>query len=94
MHRRSLLLAAGAAALTTQLGGRAFAAGPLSGPLLDHTTSVDLDGSEYVNLSAKAGVLAPLATGTVVVTFRTTGHNEAMTLISASDPTAPPPTSP
>ncbi|MEV7956955.1 LamG domain-containing protein [Streptomyces sp. NPDC058316] len=27
--------------------------------------------------------------GTIVATFRTTSHNEAMTLLSASDPTAP-----
>ncbi|WP_327708211.1 GDSL-type esterase/lipase family protein [Streptomyces sp. NBC_00464] len=89
MRRRSMLFAAGAAALSTQLGGRAFAATSGSGPILDHDTPVDLDGSEYVDLSNRAGVLAPLTTGTIVVTFRTTSHNEAMTLISASDPTAP-----
>ncbi|SEC14143.1 Lysophospholipase L1 [Streptomyces sp. 2131.1] len=89
MRRRSMLFAAGAAALSTPLGGRAFAAAPGSGPVLDHTTPVDLDGSEYVDLSNRAGALAPLTTGTVVVTFRTTSHNQAMTLISASDPTAP-----
>ncbi|THA62134.1 G-D-S-L family lipolytic protein [Streptomyces sp. A0958] len=84
-----MLFAAGAAALSTQLGGRAFAAASGSGPILDHATPVDLDGSEYVDLSNQAGVLAPLMTGTIVVTFRTTSHNQAMTLISASDPTAP-----
>ncbi|WP_406456395.1 GDSL-type esterase/lipase family protein [Streptomyces sp. NBC_00876] len=84
-----MLLAAGAAALSTQPGGRAFAAASGSGPILDHDTPVDLDGSEYVDLSNQAGALAPLTTGTIVVTFRTTSHNEAMTLISASDPTAP-----
>ncbi|MFJ2088749.1 GDSL-type esterase/lipase family protein [Streptomyces sp. NPDC087901] len=89
MRRRSMLFAAGAAALSTQLGGRAFAAASGSGPILDHDTPVDLDGSEYVDLSNRAGVLAPLTAGTIVVTFRTTSHNEAMTLISASDPTAP-----
>ncbi|MEU1468127.1 GDSL-type esterase/lipase family protein [Streptomyces sp. NPDC005761] len=89
MRRRSMLLAAGAAALSTQLGGRAFAAAPGSGPVLDHDTPVDLDGSEYVDLSNQAGALAPLTTGTIVVTFRTTTHHQAMTLISASDPTAP-----
>ncbi|WP_405902500.1 GDSL-type esterase/lipase family protein [Streptomyces sp. NBC_00656] len=89
MRRRSMLLAAGAAAVSTQLGGRAFAAAPGSGPILDHDTPVDLDGSEYVDLSNQAGALAPLTTGTIVVTFRTTSHNEAMTLLSASDPTAP-----
>lgn len=89
MRRRSMLFAAGAAALGTQLGGRAFAAATGSGPILDHTTPVDLDGSEYVDLSNRAGVLAPLTAGTIVVTFRTTSHNQAMTLISASDPAAP-----
>lgn len=89
MRRRSMLLAAGAAALSTQLGGRAFAAASGSGPILDHDTPVDLDGSEYVDLSNQAGPLAPLTAGTIVVTFRTTSHNEAMTLLSASDPTAP-----
>ncbi len=89
MRRRSMLFAAGAAALSTQLGGRAFAAASSSGPILDHDTPVDLDGSEYVDLSNRAGALAPLTAGTIVVTFRTTSHNEAMTLISASDPTAP-----
>lgn len=89
MRRRSMLLAAGAAALSTQLGGRAFAAASGSGPVLDHDTPVDLDGSEYADLSNQVGVLAPLTTGTIVVTFRTTSHNEAMTLLSASDPTAP-----
>ncbi|MFE9858024.1 GDSL-type esterase/lipase family protein [Streptomyces sp. NPDC005780] len=89
MRRRSMLFAAGAAALSTQLGGRAFAAASGSGPILDHNTPVDLDGSEYVDLSNQAGALAPLTAGTIVVTFRTTSHNEAMTLLSASDPTAP-----
>lgn len=89
MRRRSMLFAAGAAALSTQLGGRAFAAASGSGPILDHSTPVDLDGSEYVDLSNQVGVLAPLTTGTIVVTFRTTSHNQAMTLLSASDPTAP-----
>ncbi|MFJ5721232.1 GDSL-type esterase/lipase family protein [Streptomyces sp. NPDC093149] len=88
MRRRSMLLAAGAAALGTQLGSRAFAAAG-SGPLLDHDTPVDLDGREYVDLSDRVGALAPLTTGTIVVTFRTTSHNEAMTLLSASDPTVP-----
>ncbi|MEU9531787.1 MULTISPECIES: GDSL-type esterase/lipase family protein [Streptomyces] len=89
MRRRSMLFAAGATALSTHLGSRAFAAAPGGGPLLDHTTPVDLDGSEYVDLSPQVGALAPLTAGTVVVTFRTTSHNQAMTLISASDPTAP-----
>lgn len=89
MRRRSMLLAAGAAALSAPLGGRAFAAASGGGPILDHPTPVDLDGSEYVDLSNQAGVLAPLTAGTIVVTFRTTSHNQAMTLISASDPTAP-----
>ncbi|MEV6166055.1 GDSL-type esterase/lipase family protein [Streptomyces sp. NPDC052052] len=88
MRRRSVLLAAGAAALGTQLGSRAFAATG-SGPVLDHGTSVDLDGSQYVDLSDHAAALAPLTTGTIVVTFRTTSHNQAMTLLSASDPTVP-----
>ncbi|MEU8710400.1 GDSL-type esterase/lipase family protein [Streptomyces sp. NPDC048565] len=89
MRRRSLLLAAaGAAALSGPLAGRAFAAAG-SGPLMDHRTAVDLDGGEHVDLSAQAGALAPLTTGTILVTFRTTHHDEAMTLISASDPTAP-----
>ncbi|MFB6988794.1 GDSL-type esterase/lipase family protein [Streptomyces sp. NPDC056304] len=88
MRRRSMLLATGAAALGTQLGSRAFAAAR-SGPLLDHDIPVDLDGSEYVDLSDRVGALAPLTTGTIVVTFRTTSHNEAMTLLSASDPTVP-----
>lgn len=87
MRRRSMLLAAGAAALSTRLGGRAFAAASGGGPLLDHDTPVDLDGSEYVDLSNRVSALAPLTTGTIVVTFRTTSHNEAMTLLSASDPT-------
>ncbi len=89
MRRRSMLLAAGAAALSTRLGGPAFAAAPGSGPVLDHDTPVDLDGTEYVDLSDRAGALAPLTAGTIVVTFRTTSHNEAMTLISASDPAVP-----
>lgn len=89
MRRRSMLLAAGAAALSTRLGGPAFAAAPGSGPVLDHDTPVDLDGTEYVDLSDRAGLLAPLTAGTIVVTFRTTSHNEAMTLISASDPAVP-----
>ncbi|MCX4794118.1 GDSL-type esterase/lipase family protein [Streptomyces sp. NBC_01242] len=89
MRRRSMLLAAGAAALSTPLGGRAFAAAPRSGPRLDHDTPVDLDGSQYVDLSNRVRALAPLTAGTIVVTFRTTSHNEAMTLLSASDPTAP-----
>ncbi|WP_285566396.1 GDSL-type esterase/lipase family protein [Streptomyces sp. RTGN2] len=84
-----MLLAAGAAALSTRLGGPAFAAAPGSGPVLDHDTPVDLDGTEYVDLSDRAGALAPLTAGTIVVTFRTTSHNEAMTLISASDPAVP-----
>ncbi|MEU9199814.1 GDSL-type esterase/lipase family protein [Streptomyces sp. NPDC048332] len=84
-----MLFATGAAALGTRLGGRAFAAEPGSGPVLDHDTPVDLDGTEYVDLSNQTGTLAPLATGTIVVTFRTTSHNQAMTLLSASDPTAP-----
>ncbi|MEV0917212.1 GDSL-type esterase/lipase family protein [Streptomyces sp. NPDC049967] len=88
MRRRSMLLAAGAAALGTQLGGRALAATG-TGPVLDHDTPVDLDGSEYVDLSNQVGALAQLTAGTIVVTFRTTSHNEAMTLFSASDPTAP-----
>ncbi|MFD7861020.1 GDSL-type esterase/lipase family protein [Streptomyces sp. NPDC059783] len=87
MRRRSMLLAAGAAALGSQLGGRALAAG--RGPVLDHDTPADLDGTEYADLSNQVGVLAPLTTGTIVVTFRTTSHNQAMTLFSASDPTAP-----
>lgn len=89
MRRRSVLLAAGAAALTAQLGGRAFASTALDGPLLDHDTSVDLDGTEFVDLSSRTGALAPLTTGTIAVTFRTTSHNQAMTLISASDPADP-----
>ncbi|MGW2108878.1 GDSL-type esterase/lipase family protein [Streptomyces sp. NPDC001948] len=89
MRRRSMLLAAGAAALGTRFGGRAFAAAPGGDPLLDHDTPVDLDGSEYVDLSNRVGELAPLTAGTVLVTFRTTSHNEAMTLLSASDPTEP-----
>ncbi|MGW1188437.1 GDSL-type esterase/lipase family protein [Streptomyces sp. NPDC002559] len=88
MRRRSMLLAAGTAALGSRLGGHAFAA-PGGGPLLDHDTPVDLDGTEYVDLSDRVGALAPLVTGTVLVTFRTTSHNEAMTLFSASDPTVP-----
>lgn len=88
MRRRSMLLAAGAATLGAQLGGRALAAAG-SGPVLDHDTPVDLDGSEYVDLSNQVGALAQLTAGTIVVTFRTTSHNEAMTLFSASDPTAP-----
>ncbi|TXS38967.1 GDSL-type esterase/lipase family protein [Streptomyces sp. OR43] len=84
-----MLFAAGAAVLSTQLGGRAFAATPGSGPVLDHDTPVDLDGSGYVDLSNQVGALTPLTTGTIVVTFRTTSHNQAMTLLSASDPTAP-----
>ncbi|MFF9347645.1 GDSL-type esterase/lipase family protein [Streptomyces sp. NPDC014734] len=88
MRRRSMLLAAGAAALGSPLGGRAFAAAG-GGPLLDHGTPVDLDGGEYVDLSDRLDALAPLTTGTILVTFRTTSHNEAMTLFSASDPTAP-----
>ncbi|MGW2591565.1 GDSL-type esterase/lipase family protein [Streptomyces sp. NPDC001515] len=87
MRRRSMLLAAGAATLGSQFGGRALAAE--RGPVLDHATPVDLDGSEYVDLSKQVGALAPLTTGTLVVTFRTTSHNQAMTLLSASDPTAP-----
>ncbi|MYQ39060.1 Lysophospholipase L1 [Streptomyces sp. LamerLS-316] len=87
MRRRSVLLAAGAAALAGPLAGRASAAS--AGPLVDHTTAVDLDGTSYVDLSSRAGALAPLTTGTVLVTFRTTSHNEAMTLISASDPAVP-----
>ncbi|MHC3462760.1 GDSL-type esterase/lipase family protein [Streptomyces flavovirens] len=88
MRRRSVLLAAGAAALTGPMAGRAFAASR-SGPLVDHGTAVDLDGSGQVDLSSQVGALAPLTTGTVLVTFRTTSHNQAMTLISASDPTTP-----
>ncbi|MFJ8921243.1 GDSL-type esterase/lipase family protein [Streptomyces sp. NPDC102415] len=87
MRRRSVLLAAGAAALAGPLAGRASAAS--AGPLVDHATAVDLDGTSYVDLSSRAGALAPLTTGTVLVTFRTTSHNEAMTLISASDPAVP-----
>ncbi|MEU2678476.1 GDSL-type esterase/lipase family protein [Streptomyces sp. NPDC007107] len=87
MRRRSVLLAAGAAALAGPLAGRASAAS--AGPLVDHTTAVDLDGTSYVDLSSWAGAPAPLTTGTVLVTFRTTSHNEAMTLISASDPAVP-----
>ncbi|SDC50976.1 GDSL-type esterase/lipase family protein [Streptomyces prasinopilosus] len=88
MRRRSLLLTAGAAALATPLAGRAVAA-PLSGPVLDHTTPADLDGSGHVDLSARVGAVAPLTTGTIVATFRTTSRNQAMTLLSASDPTVP-----
>lgn len=89
MRRRSMPLAAGAAALSAPFGGPAFAAAPGGDPLLDHDTPVDLDGSEYVDLSNRVGALAPLTAGTILVTFRTTSHNEAMTLLSASDPTEP-----
>ncbi|MFJ6013853.1 GDSL-type esterase/lipase family protein [Streptomyces sp. NPDC092952] len=89
MRRRSMLLAAGSAALGTRLGGRAVAAGAGGDPLLDHTVPVDLDGTRYVDLSDRVGAIAPLTTGTVVVTFRTTSHNTAMTLLSASDPAEP-----
>ncbi|MFD4034473.1 GDSL-type esterase/lipase family protein [Streptomyces sp. NPDC058637] len=88
MRRRSMLLAAGAAALAGPLAGRASAAS-LSGPLVDHSTVTVLNGAERVDLSSRAGAVAPLATGTVLVTFRTTSHNAAMTLISASDPAVP-----
>ncbi|MFE9724139.1 hypothetical protein ACFYQ5_11245 [Streptomyces sp. NPDC005794] len=88
MRRRSLLLAAGAAALSGPPAGRAFAASR-SGPLVDHGTAVDLDGGEHVDLSSHVGAPAPLSTGTILVTFRTTSHDNAMTLISASDPAAP-----
>ncbi|MER5552409.1 GDSL-type esterase/lipase family protein [Streptomyces sp. NPDC002793] len=87
MRRRSVLLAAGAAALSGHPAGRAFAA--TGGPLVDHRTPVDLAGRTYVDLSSSAGAVAPLSTGTILVTFRTTSHNQAMTLISASDPSAP-----
>ncbi|MFD5187760.1 LamG-like jellyroll fold domain-containing protein [Streptomyces sp. NPDC058357] len=50
---------------------------------------MDLDGGEYVDLSDRVGVRAPLTAGTLLVTFRTTRHNAAMTLLSASDPTGP-----
>lgn len=87
MRRRSVLLAAGAAALAGPPAGRASAAS--AGPLVDHTTAVVLNGSTYVELSSRVGALAPLTTGTILVTFRTTSHNDAMTLISASDPAVP-----
>ncbi|WP_329209588.1 GDSL-type esterase/lipase family protein [Streptomyces sp. NBC_01708] len=87
MRRRSVLLAAGAAALAGPPAGRASAAS--AGPLVDHTPAVDLDGTSGVDLSSRVGALAPLTTGTILVTFRTTSHNEAMTLISASDPAVP-----
>ncbi|MGQ4730875.1 GDSL-type esterase/lipase family protein [Streptomyces sp. Ju416(a)] len=83
-----MLFAAGAAALAAPLSGRAFAASR-SGPLVEHTTVADLDGGRYVDLSSGAAAVASLTTGTVLVTFRTTSHNEAMTLISASDPGDP-----
>ncbi|MGW4234618.1 GDSL-type esterase/lipase family protein [Streptomyces sp. NPDC004980] len=89
MRRRSLLFTAGAAALTAQPVGRAFAAAAPDGPLLDHDTAVDLGGDDRVDLSPGTGALAALTTGTVAVTFRTTSHHEAMTLISASDPAEP-----
>lgn len=88
MRRRSMLLAAGAAALSAPSAGRAFAAAG-SGPLVDHGTAVVLNGSKHVDLSSQVRALAPLTTGTILVTFRTTSHNDAMTLISASDPADP-----
>jgi lysophospholipase L1-like esterase len=87
VRRRSLLLATGTTALVAALGGRAAAA--TSAPVVDHTAPVDLDGTEYVDLSADVGRVAPLGTGTVLVTFRSTGHRQAMTLLSASDPAEP-----
>lgn len=89
MRRRSMPSPPAAAALSAPFGGPAFAAAPGGDPLLDHDTPVDLDGSEYVDLSNRVGALAPLTAGTILVTFRTTSHNEAMTLLSASDPTEP-----
>lgn len=50
---------------------------------------MDLDGSEFVDLSGQAGALAPPTTSTVLVTLRTTSHNDAMTLLSASNPGDP-----
>jgi lysophospholipase L1-like esterase len=88
VRRRSLLVATGATALAAAVGGRATAA-VTSPPVLDHTTPVDLDGTEHVDLSADAGRVAPLESGTVLVTFRTTSHRQAMTLLSASDPAEP-----
>lgn len=88
MRRRTMLLAAGSAVLAAGTGGRAVAAGAAS-PLLDHRTPADLDGSAYVDLSERIGVLAPLARGTVLATFRTTAHQQAMSLLSASDPADP-----
>ncbi|GGS64199.1 GDSL-type esterase/lipase family protein [Streptomyces griseoviridis] len=88
MRRRSLLLAAGAAALAGPPAGGAAAASP-SGPLVDHRTVTALNGAQHVDLSSWAGAVAPLTTGTILATFRTTSHNAAMTLISASDPAVP-----
>ncbi|MFF3291316.1 GDSL-type esterase/lipase family protein [Streptomyces sp. NPDC003023] len=88
MRRRSLLLATGTTALAAALGGRAAAAAG-SPPLVDHTTPVDLDGTGYVDLSADAARVARLNTGTILVTFRTTSHRQAMTLLSASNPAEP-----
>lgn len=88
MRRRSLLLATGTTALAATLGG-GRAAAATSPPVLDHTTPVDLDGTGHVDLSAHIGRVAPLGSGTVLVTFRTTSHRQAMTLLSASDPAEP-----
>lgn len=55
--------------------------------MLDHRTETAYDGRTYTDLSAQAGAVKVLKSGTILVTFRTTSRAQAMTLLSASDPT-------
>ncbi|WP_326791725.1 GDSL-type esterase/lipase family protein [Streptomyces sp. NBC_00841] len=86
MRRRSVLVAAGALLSSTAATGRAVAA-PATAPVLDHRTETAYDGRTYTDLSAQAGAVKVLKSGTILVTFRTTSRAQAMTLLSASDPT-------
>ncbi|MFE7807274.1 GDSL-type esterase/lipase family protein [Streptomyces sp. NPDC057430] len=89
MRRRSVLFTAGALAapLTTPFR-RAFAASPRP-PVVDHRVERAYDGQSYTDLSTEITKVRGLTTGTILVTFGTTSHNPAMTLVSASDPARP-----
>ncbi|MFC9466641.1 GDSL-type esterase/lipase family protein [Streptomyces coelicoflavus] len=87
MRRRSVLVATGALLSSTAAMGRAAAAPRSATPVLDHRTETEYDGKTFTDLSAQTGSVQSLASGTLLVTFRTTSRARAMTLLSASDPT-------
>ncbi|MDI3424172.1 GDSL-type esterase/lipase family protein [Streptomyces luteolus] len=79
-------MAAGALLSSTAVTGRAVAATAAT-PVLDHQSETAYNGQTYTDLSARAGAVKDLSAGTILVTFKTTNRAQAMTLLSASDPT-------